>query len=246
MATPVTTIVTDAFRALGWLGAGETASGDDLQLGLRLLNRLIGAWSTDRLLIYSITRTTFTLVSGTASYTVGTGGTINIPRPANMNGNGASVAYVDTSQSPVYEMGLTMLTDDTYQAIVEKTYESTYPTAWYYNPTYTSAAPYGTLTFWPVPDSSTLQGVIYSPAAVQTVALTDSVALPPEYERFLVTNLAMECVPYFTVEPSAALVQQARESKGDVERTNTRLVDLNVDLALRPIHSFENFYTGGN
>lgn len=241
----VATWISDALMAIGVLDASGVPSANDKALALRTGNRLIGAWSTNRLLIYSITRTVWTIVSGTASYTVGTGGTINIPRPHSMQDNGATVKFIDTTQTPTIELGMTPLTDDTYQAIIQKTYQSTYPTSWYYNPTYTQASPYGTLTFWPVPNVSYLQGVFYSPAAVQQVAITDTLAVPPEWERFLVTNLAVELKMYFPAATlSQELIEAARESKGDVERTNLRLVDLSVDLALQPIRDYENFYSG--
>lgn len=233
--------------AIGVLDASGSPSAADAQLALRAGNRLIGAWSTNRLLIPSITRTVWTMTSGTATYTVGTGGTINIPRPNNMESNGANVRFIDTTQTPTIELGMTMLTDDTYQAIVQKTYQSTYPTSWYYNPTYTQASPYGSLTFWPVPNVSYLQGVFYGPAAVQQVAITDTLYVPPEWERFLVTNLAVELKMFFpaaTISPE--LSKAAEDSKGDVERTNLRLVDLSVDLALQPNRDYENFYTGGS
>jgi hypothetical protein len=239
--------ISDALMALGVMDASDAPAPADMNLGLRTGNRLIGAWSVNRLLIYSITRTVWTLTAGTASYTVGTGGDIDIPRPNNMEGNGANVRVINTTQSPTIELGMTMLTDDTYQAVIQKTYSSTYPTSWYYNPTYTQAAPYGTLTFWPIPNVDYLQGVFYSPAAVQQVAIGDTLYVPPEWGRFLVTNLAMELAMFFpAIRPSDELQLAARESKGDVERTNLRLTDLAVDLALQPIRDYENFYTGGS
>ena len=241
MSQAVLTLITDALIALGVVAEGDPATAGQAQLGLRTLNRLLGAYSTDRLLIYAITRTTFTLVSGQASYTVGSGGGINIARPAQMNGNGAHVTYLDTTQNLPTEIGLSMLTDDTYQAIVQKTYASAYPTAWYYNPT----NPLGTLTVWPVPNVGTLTGVFYVPTAVSSsLAITDTLVLPPEWGRFLTMNLALELSIYFPgVRVSQELKDAAKESKGDVERTNTRLVDLSVDLALQPSQNAANFYT---
>ena len=37
---------------------------------------------------------------------------------------------------------------------------------------------------------------------------------------------------------------QARESKADLERVNTRLSDLSVDLALVPLAQTSNVYSG--
>lgn len=234
---------------MGVLGQGQNASGANAQFALTVLNdSLIDAWSTDRLLVHTIRRVTWTIADSTADYSVGTGGTINIVRPSTMNMQGSSVTFIDTSASvPNTELPLTMLTDDAYQAIPQKSYEATYPTSWYYNPTYTSAAaPYGTLTLWPVPNVSTLTGVFYAPVAAQSVALADTIALPPGYKRFYRTNLAMEMLDAFPVpgDVAARIERKARESKADIERVNTRLQDLSVDLGLVPVRQRSNIYTG--
>ncbi len=246
MNTTVLQLITDALMALGVLDPVDPATPEQSALAVRVLNRLIGAYSTNRLLIFSITRTVFDLAAGTASYTVGTGGTISIPRPANMQSNGSNVTFIDTSQFPNNELPLVQLTDDAFQAITQKAYQGTYPTSWYYNPTYTQAAPYGTLTFWPVPNVSYLDGVIYAPRAVQQVVITDTIYLPPEWGRFLWSNLAIELEAFFPAAQAPQRVKDiASESKGDVERTNLRMEELTVDLALQPFAgSGENFYSG--
>lgn len=165
-----------------------------------------------------------------------------------MNMQGSSVAFIDTTASqPNTELPLQMLTDDAFQAIPQKSYESTYPTSWYYNPTYTSsAAPYGTLTLYPVPNVGYLTGVFYAPVAASSVLLSDTIALPPGYKRFYRTALALEMCDGF---PVPALVfdrvkAKAMDAKADVMRVNTRLQDLGVDLALQPVTPPSNIYTG--
>ncbi len=234
---------------MGVLGSGQTASANQSDYALKILNdSLIDAWSTDRLLTHTITRTTFTLAASTASYTVGTGGTVNVQRPSTMNYQGCNVAFIDTSSStPLTELPLQFLTDDAYQAIPQKLYEATYPTSWYYNPTYTSSAsPYGTLTVYPVPNVGYLTGVFYSPVAASQLALTDTIALPPGYKRFYRSNLALEMCDGFPVSDTVyeRIKRKAMESRGDVERVNTRLSDLGVDVALWPIQRPNNVYTG--
>lgn len=234
---------------MGVLGAGQTAPAGQANFALTVLNdSLIDAWKLDRLLIHTVTRLTWTLVSGTASYTVGTGGTVSIARPSTMNMQGCRVAFIDTANgTPYTELPLDMLTDDAFQAIPQKTLAATYPTAWYYNPTYTSsAAPYGTLTLYPVTNIGTLLGVIYVPVAASSVALSDTIALPPGYTRFYRTNLALEMLDAFPVstERAARIALKARESKADVQRVNTRLVELGVDAALWPVQAPSNVYSG--
>lgn len=243
----VETLVSDALIDIGVLGQGQTASGNIGNYALRKLNNLIEAWSTNRLLTHTITRVTWTIASGTADYTVGTGGTINIARPSTMNYQGANVTFIDTSSNDEIEIPLWPLTDDAYQAIPQKPLSATYPTGWYYNPTYTSsAAPYGTLTLWPVPNVDTLTGVFYAPVAAGTVALADTLALPPGYARFYSSNLSLELCTGFPVkqEVYARVKQQADQSRADIEKVNTRLQELGVDLALIPYAQNSNVYLG--
>lgn len=241
-------LISGALMDMGVLGQGQTAGGAQANFALSVLNdSLIESWSTDRLLIYTISRVTWTMANGQASYTVGSGGEVNIARPSTMNMQGCNVSFIDTTASTPYtELPLWPLTDTAFQAIPQKTYGATYPTGWYYNPTFTSAAaPYGTLSFYPVPNVSTLIGVLYAPVAAGTVALSDTLAIPPGYKRFYRTNLAAEMLDAFSVpaETAARIERKARESKGDIERVNTRIQDLGVDLALRPVPPPSNIYT---
>lgn len=242
-------LITASMRRLGSavLAQGETPDGTQAAVGLDRLNDYINDQLTnDRLAIFTITRTVFTLVSGTASYTVGIGGSVNVARPPTMNMQGCRVTFTDSAVNSAIELPLRMLTDDAYQSVPQKTLAGTYPTSWYYNPTYTSsAAPYGTLTVWPVQNISTLSGVFYAPAAVQEFTSTaQTVALPPGYRRFLRDNLAVEFAPEFDVVPSESLITSARESKASVLSVNTRLQDMGFDSALTPGQPQSNIFLG--
>lgn len=212
-------IITTALERLSVLAAGETPEYQDSTDGLDALNSLIDQWASERLQIYSITRTTWTIVSGTSVYTVGTGGTVNIARPIYIQ----NLDFQDTAVSPTIEYHLNKLTDDAYAALPIKGLQATLPQSWYYNPTF----PLGTLTFWPVPTSTTLQGVIYAATAVtEFAALTDTVTLPPGYRRMLVNNLALELASDFGADPKPSVIKAAQESMEAVKRANFRMMDL--------------------
>src|SRR5262245_30651869 len=221
MAT-VLTILTTALQELNVLAEAEQPSAAQGADGLAAFNRMVDTMAAERLQIYTVTRTTWTIVSGTAAYTVGLTGSANVARPVFVQ----SINFVDTSVSPNIEYTLSMLTDDGYAGIPMKTQTSTYPTSAYYNPTY----PLATLTLWPVPTSTTLLGVIYAPAAIaQFATLATTVALPPGYEEMLVKNLAVRLAPSYGRQIDGNLFEQAKESKAIVKRSNTRLMDLCVD-----------------
>lgn len=226
MSTTVNDIITQSLRALGVIASNEVPSADDSFDALSALNRLLDQWKMERLNIYTITRTTWSIVSGTQDYTLGTGGTINVMRPVFLD----HVNYQDTSLSPTQEYLLQPLTDDAWSNVPQKALTSTRPTCWYYNPTYTTG--FGTISVWPVPTSTTLQGVLYAPAAVdEFTAVTSVVSLPPGYRRMLVSNLALELAPEYQREVHPGLVAASQDSKSAVKRANKRLMDLSVDAA---------------
>ena len=112
--------------------------------------------ATEDLTVYTILRTTWTL-STAASYTIGTGATVNVARPTGPMAID-SIGFQDTSVSPTMEYALgPVLTVDAYAAIAQKGLTSVFPQNWYYDPTYTSG--FGTLYPYPVPTSATLEGV---------------------------------------------------------------------------------------
>jgi hypothetical protein len=214
-------LITAALKRIAVVGGGQTPSAEDSADALLRLNALLDSFATERLFIPSITRTTWTMVSGTAAYTVGSGGTVNVARPVYVQ----DVRFQDTSQSPTLEMGLDLLTDQDYANIPQKSATSTYPTSYYYNPTFTGTG-LATLTFWPVPTSSTLQGVLYAPATLtQIAALSTTLTLQPGYQWFLQEQLAVLLAPEFGIAASGELRESAREAKANIKRANIRLVE---------------------
>lgn len=208
-------LIKAALKEIGVLAAGETPTAEEASDAKDQLNRLIDQWAGERLILSSEARTVFTITSGTAVYAVGESQVVNRIRPVFIR----RVRFQDTTPTPDLEMDLTRLTEDEYAAIPMKALTSTYPQAWYYNPSF----PSGMLTLWPVPTATTLQGVMYAPTAINQVgALTESASNPPGYGRMIVKNLAKELCPSYGREPSQELLEQARESKADVKRENRR------------------------
>lgn len=226
MAT-VNDIILGAMQRLSTTDAIETLTADQATLGLRCLNNLLDMWQTERLQSYTVTRSTFTIVSGTQDYTVGVGATVNIPRPV-LN-NLERVTFQDTSVSPTLEYQLSSLTDDAWSKLPQRAQTAPLPTYYYYNPTYASG--FGTLSFFQVPTSSTLQGVVYAATPVpEYAAVTDTVALPPGYRQMMETNLALQLNQFYVERGEVAgLAESALEAKMAVKRANIHPVDLSVD-----------------
>lgn len=239
MAITVTDAIADAMSDLGILAAGETPASDDIVAGLRSLNRLVDQWAAERLLIYTQTRTTWTIVSNTATYTVGSGGDVNVARPVHQN----HVRYYDSAFTPLIERELSPLTDDAWALLKAKGQINNIPTLYYYNPTY----PFGTLTLWPIPQSTSLIGVFYAPEAVaQFSDPSTQLVLPPGYWRMIVKNLAVELASSYGKEAGPTVQQAADESMAVVMRANRHISDLSFppDSLVPSSRKFYNIFTG--
>jgi hypothetical protein len=216
------TIVEAALREIGVLAEGETATASQADQALARLNLYIDSLGNERLAIYTVTRSTWTIVSGTQNYLVGSGAAINIARP-NLP-NITAVQYVDLGTN--LEMPMRKLTEDEYAGLRQKAQESTYPLAWYYNPTF----PSGRLHFWPIPTSATLLGVIYHAEAVtQLASLDTAISMPPGYQEMLTTQLALLLCPTYERQPHPILVKRAADVRAAVKRTNVRPEEMTFD-----------------
>lgn len=218
-------IVTDALADIGVLGAGEVADAGQGSAALRKLNSRLDLWKARNLFIPHLTRATATLTASQASFTVGAGGQINIPRPG--LGQLERVTYIDTGTNPALELSLgPLLLEAEYQAIPDKAETGSLPSQVYYNPTY----PLGTLYPFPIPTGAGLQWVLYYWAPVAEFAdINVVVDLPAGYRQLLITALAVDLLPSYSRQPNPALVAQAAEAMRTVTLSNQRLVMLHND-----------------
>ena len=219
-------LITQALQLLGVLDASESPPPEMGSLGLTVLNQWIDALGTQRQSIYYVVRTQHTLTASTASYTIGTGGTINIVRPVWIDHAGL---ILDTGASPQYEIPITVLTDQQYQRWSPKALASSLSYGVYYDHDWTSGL--GKVYPLPIPSVSTTALVLYTPEAVTKFAdLSTDYTFPPGYERGIVTNLAAELAIYFpSSRPDPRIAVMARQAHADVKRANLRLSTVAVD-----------------
>ena len=193
-------------RSIGVLASGETATSNEVSDALTILNNMVDTWGTERLTIYTVARTAFNLTSSTQDYTIGSGGTFNIARPV----------WIVAAWQQIGIKGTT----------------STYPTAFYYDKTWTAGL--GQISVWPVPDNSNAQLVLYTPTALTQFAdLTTAYTFPPGYEEALRYQLALRLAPEFGVNLSPDIRALASQTFANIKRANIRPTVLGIDPALR-------------
>lgn len=221
--TTVREIIQDALIEIGALSASDALSAEDAAYGLRALNRMIGLWNTDELMVYTVNRTAFSLIAGQQSYTLGTGGDFNMSRPVHIQ------AVSVLLNSGTLEVPIDIINDQEWQETSVKSTPSTFPTkVWI-----TGNMPLNSLYFWPVPQSASVQVVLYTWGRTDAFTdLSDSVVFPQGYEEALVTNLAVALASSYGVSVNPTLQVRCAESKSRVQSINIDPVWASFDGAL--------------
>jgi hypothetical protein len=203
-------IITSAMKKAGVFTKGETADSDEAADALSSLNNMLASWSNESLIAYSRVRESFSLVGGTASYTIGTGQTFNTARPIDIIN-----AYI-TSGSIDYPP-LSIIPDEAYDDIPLKTVQSI-PDRLNFN----NIFPAATIRLFPTPSSSyTL--TLLSEKQLTSFALADTVSMPAGWERALIYNLAVEIAPEYGRKIEPIIEKVARESKGLIALTTSKV-----------------------
>tara|TARA_R110000868_G_scaffold199448_2_gene446096 strand:+ start:7139 stop:7801 length:663 start_codon:yes stop_codon:yes gene_type:complete len=219
-------------RLNGTYSIGETPSADESADGLSALNGLVESMVNEGLLIYVPTLNAITLSSGTSAYTVGpTGGTVTT-RPVEVL-NSSYIVYGGISYP------LDILTIQDYNDIPLKTEAGSVPTHLYV----LAGMPNITVTAYPTP-GATMTLNLWSNKVLQSfTALTDTVTLPPGYDRMLAYNLAVEIAPEYDAVVRPDVMQTAINSRRVLKRTNTKPPLLKLPYGLPNAFS-SNIYAG--
>ena len=207
-------IITGALRRINAYAPGETLSTADANDALQLLNDLLDTWSTEHLTVYANAEDTATLTPGKPSYTIGTGGDINVARPLRVV---QVFTRITTSGAGAIDYPCEEAASEQYLSIGLKSQPGPWPRMFFYNSTF----PLGTLYLWPVP---TMAGELHlwcDNVLSQFATLTDVLSMPQGYARALKLNLALELAPEYKKEPSALLVEQARSAKAVIKALNS-------------------------
>lgn len=204
-------------RLIGAIDPGEELTASEAADGLELLNELLESLSNEGLACYQILQENFTLVAGTASYTIGSGATFNTTRPLNVLSGFIRNSSVDYSP-------LRILTREEYDRIPLKTTQFL-PDSLLYTPSVAN----GVITLYGVPDQAYTLYINSQKQLQSFAALTTPIVLPPGYKRMLRYNLAPEIAPEYNRKVSDTVLAIARESKANIKRLNSRTPKLRLD-----------------
>lgn len=200
---------------------------------------MVEAWGIEHLALFTLNRNTFTLVPGTQNYTVGTGGTFAMARPARIEY--VSIVILNNPAQPL-ELPLRMFNDDEWQTQIPiKSTTTTIPTGVYDD----GGFPLRILSYWPVPTVAN-QTILGTWSALTSFPdLVTDVTFPPGYLKALRFNLAVDLAPEFGVSLRPEVLAQAIASKAAIKSVNIEPVYSRIDDALMDNKGGRfNYYTG--
>ncbi len=230
-------IIEASLRKINSLGSGESLPAEDAADALQALNAMIGMWSVDGDLVYTMTWETFPVIGGTQSYNIGPGQTFDTDRPLeilamNLQVPGG-VAY------PIVEL------DERQWSAISIKDISGIPYGAYYD----ANSPIANFKFYYVP-AVNYQFNIYSRKILASFpSLNTDLDLPPGYEEALIYNLAIRLAPEYEKEPSATVINTANAARSAIAAQNTRNQNnaVSLDAALTRMgqyYSGFNIYAG--
>lgn len=212
-------LLTGAARLIGAANPGEALDAVAAKDALQNLNDLIETLNLEHLTNPTgLTRQDVTCAPGQAMRTIGTGGEFNVPRPVvierayvTLNGQEPEVEVVDADR-------WSEIPDKTTTGIPEQLY-------------YEADAPLGKVRLYPVPDQAYALALwCWDALPTYTMAqLGTQITLPPGYARMYRYNLALEMAAEYGKDPSAAVINNAVESKAAIERANQTAPLMAVD-----------------
>ena len=223
-------IISASLRLIGAIAPGEAPPASEAVDGLAAINRMLGTWSNDNVLINAKVEDVFTLVPNTQSYTYGTSGTFNSARPVEIIGASIRIGSTDY---PVTIIGVDewlAISQKETQGIPEKLYaEGTYPLE--------------TINLYPNPSAANSLVLFTLKPLTEIATLDTAVSVPPGYEEAIIYNGAIRLAPEYgrTVSQEVALI--AESALEAIKKRNYKPGLLLIDNAVMSNGQF-NFNTG--
>lgn len=214
-------MIKKSLRLISAIGqANPTPTAGQATDSLAALNSMLESWSIQRLFVYKIYDETVSWTSGQSSRTIGSGGNFSTTRPSRVLDGFTRISNIDYPYRSIDK--------DEYDAIANKTIQSSYPDVIYYDNT----ASLGVLYAYPVPNA-TLSIHLNTWKQLQSfAALTDVVALPPGYQRAIEYNLAIELQGEYPDLPLPdSVVRIAGQSLADLKRFNAPVITSKIGLS---------------
>lgn len=196
----VSAVIKSAMRKLGLVASGEDPTPSEYTDGLEALQSMLRLWSSKKILVFASTRETVTLVPGQAAYTWGSGGNITTDRP-----HALTDAFVRDSNNTDYDVSV--ITEGRYNSITNKDIGGR-PSYAFLHPLY----PLAYLYLYPTPDTADTIHLDSLKPFTETSSfsdISDTLAIPVNYEEPIIANLAVRIAPEYGKSVSVEIASLA-------------------------------------
>lgn len=218
--------IVDALSLIGAVQMDQTPPTWEMSKALRALNHMLNRWSSQKLMVRAMTKENFSLVDGTASYTIGSGATFNTAKPLKIDS-----AYVRDSSG--YDHPLDIIEMSQYNAFRDKTTEGT-PDYLAYDPgAAQQATQTGTIYFWHVPDYAYTLYISCQKFLTEFSSLTSTFTFEPQYGEAIKYNLAIRLWPYYrkpTENIPMHITGMAASTLRDIKALNATQPKCRIDI----------------
>lgn len=188
-------VITGALRKLAVLPSGGTPSSAQLADGAEALNAILKALNADGMPLWAITSVNFTVVSGTDTYTIGPGKTINQPA--------APLKVIQALRTPLNSANVALNVYNRYDFNLLPNTATGTPVSLYYQPIETNGVSTGIITLWPIPsESTTVITIDYQRPFDDVDAATDNLDFPSYWIQALTYLLAWSLAPEYGIPPT--------------------------------------------
>lgn len=202
-------ICNSILRKLHVLGRGQIIPDDQLNDVLNNINNMLATWSIEGSLVYTQSSETFSLTSGQATYTIGSGQDFDTTRILD-------IVSAFTSQGET-DYPLQSYNQTQYNYIENKNIGGI-PEVYYFDGGYSVS----NISLFPVPSGVTTITLNTKKQLDGFVDLDTVYALPPEYEAAIIYNAAIWIAPEYEKEPTRGVINIANRTKKAIETQNRR------------------------
>ncbi len=209
--------INEILLALGVYDPGETPNSTESDAALILINELIDNWNSQQLMAIADLESTFALVANTRSYTIGTGATFNIARPAKVVA--ASFTVLNGPTLPVQ-----VLTAKQWQELPDRDISGNWVRFLFYDRGFPDGAATARIRVSPAPltaGSLNISTWAATMSAAQTLGGT--ITFPPGYQRALKAAAAKAIASSWSIPFPAELASEYTESMSELRRLNAEL-----------------------
>lgn len=187
LSVSTSVILTRALVELNAADAGGTLQPDLEQLALDTLNQILDEWNAERGKVYADSFLPFTITPNLQPHTIGPAAATWVTTQAPIDINGIQIKL--TGSTPVANVFVKKRDAAWWQTLSSPTTTAAIPTDFYYDPTWTTAAPFGSVYFFPAPTTA-YQVQVWCRIVLGQLTANQMISLPPGYNRALMLMLA--------------------------------------------------------